>query len=153
MSTVEEKKGEAYKRWYRKNAAAFNLARKAKYHNDPEVRATAIERQRAQREKNKDRPRNPDQLREVGGKQVKVVRIGELCAMVDRFEKTIRNWEARGYIPKPTVPGTHRYYTMNQVSLIREFSDLVNEVGRDKELRDYALGKKVAEITLKWGNV
>ena len=64
-------------------------------------------------------------MKTVGGKLVRVYRLGEVASMIGRSQQTIRKWEAEGYIPKPIVNSAHRFYTDNQVGLMYELADLI----------------------------
>lgn len=148
MSNVEKN---SFNKWYAEHGTAYNTARKNRYHTDPEYRERVLERQRRQRQ---SRPvaqeEHRPQFRTVGGVEVEVFRIGQVVAQVGRSEKTIRNWEASGWIPKPTVEGSHRYYTGNQVALIGELSALLNEVRYARALRDSMIQQKSLEIAKRW---
>lgn len=141
----------SFSKWYETNKDGFNVRRKQKYHSDPEYREKVIQRQREARKKNPRPSTASDKhYRTINGDQVEVFRIGHVVEAISRSEKTIRTWESEGLIPAPSIEGKHRYYTQEQVSLLKEFSELMEQVRYDKALREFAIQKKSGEIHEKW---
>ena len=141
---------EAYQRWYQRNSATYNESRKQKYASDPEVRQAYLERQARYRKSNPRNPASGQHFRKIKGAEVEVFRIGTVAEMIGRTEQIIRIWERDERIPKPTVPGRHRYYTQTQVKLMVEFADLLTQVRYDKKIREVAVPKKVLQIKALW---
>lgn len=148
---MSDTNSKSFRKWYDKNGEGYNVRRKQRYHSDPEYREKVIARQREAR-KNNPRPSTASDkhYRVVAGAQVEVFRIGYVVEAISRSEKTIRTWEAEGLIPPPTIEGKHRYYTQGQVLLLKEFSELMDQVRYDKALREFAIHKKSHEVHAKW---
>lgn len=173
----------AFQKWYAEHKEEFNRKRKERYKSDKKYRKAIIQRQEIYRENN---PRESVQelkhYRNVNGSREEVFRLGAVSQMVGRSEQMIRKWEKDGKIPRPTVPGAHRYYTMSQVKLLIEFAELMDQVvlsvekvplgkvpskkvGKGKKpsvrmgrlglfaLRELAMQKKSAEIHAIWEEV
>jgi hypothetical protein len=146
------KKGKAWNDWYARNREEYNAKRKAKYAEDSTHRTAVIERQKDYR---KDKPRQPSDgrhFRKIAGHEVEVFRIGYAAEAIGRTIQIIRTWEKEGKIPLPSIPGGHRYYTLNQVKLMTELAELMNEVRYEPKIREHAMQTKTAEIKQKWSN-
>lgn len=141
----------AFKGWYEKNKVVFNEARKARYRKDKNLRESILQRQREYRAKH---PRVSDgtsiNTKEVNGRQQEVKRIGGVAKEIGRIDQVIRLWEVRGIIPKPTVKGVHRYYTLNQISLLKELVSVMDEVRYKPSIRQKAISKKSNEVFERW---
>lgn len=148
--TTEAAKKLSYHLWYLKNKKKLSEKRKKAYRTDEAVREKAKDQQRRYRAANPRLGRQPEQFKEINGIPTQVVRIGGLCGAIGKCVETVRKWEQLGHIPAHTIPQKHRYYTLAQVALVRELSQLIDEVRYNRALRAYALGKKVAEIKAKW---
>lgn len=111
----------SFSKWYANNKEKLAKARSDKYHSDPEYRQKALESAARYREKaSRDTEAvEPQHFRDIDGVRREVFRIGAVAALIGRDEQTIRLWESRGVIPKPSAPGIHRYYTEHQVSLLK----------------------------------
>jgi len=140
----------AYRKWYKAHRLEFNKARKERYEKDEEARKAIVERQRQYRLEKPRTPADGKHYRKVKGKEVQVFRIGVVSEMIGRDEQAIRIWEKAGRIPKPSIPGTHRYYTMGQVKLLTEWVELIDLVRYDHKVRVLALPKKSEEIKALW---
>lgn len=148
---MSDSDNKSFQKWYEANKEGFNVRRKLKYQTDPDYRNKVIDRQRKARKENPRPSQASDQhFRTVAGKQVEVFRIGHVVAQISRSEKTIRTWEAEKLIPQPSIAGKHRYYTQHQVTLLREFSELMEQVRYDKALREFAILKKSQELHSNW---
>lgn len=143
-------KQSAYQKWYEANKDEFNRRRRARYKKDPAVQAAAIKQAAKYRKENPRQPSEPKHYRTVNGNSVEVFRIGAASEMVGRSEQMIRIWERDGKIPRPTVKSKHRYYTMSQVKLMREFSELMDQIRYDQTIRNLGIEKKSAEIHALW---
>jgi len=143
----------AYRKWYAKHKAEFNRKRAEKYAADEGLRQAAQRKQQLYRETKPREVASGQHFRMVKGHQVEVFRIGSVSEMIGRNEQTIRSWERKGYIPKPTIKSTHRFYTTKQVQLLREFGDLSSLVRWDPQIRAVAISKKVKEIKAQWAGV
>ena len=80
-------------------------------------------------------------------------RVGAVAERIRRDVQVLRIWERENKIPRPTVPGGHRYYTVNQVNLLEEFATLMDEVRYDPKVRSEAVEAKSLEIKQKWKNL
>jgi len=150
----DEKISEAssFKSWYSKNKGALSKKRKARYAQDKEYRDAIINHQREYREANPPPSRaGRARFKEIGGKEVEVVRIGKVAASIGRSDQTIRDWELGGIIPEPSIIGSHRYYTLKQVALLKELADLIDfmRATNRKEL-GAVIKVKSAEIFINW---
>lgn len=140
----------SFKKWYHENKVLFNAKRKAKYASDKDMREKAVLRQREYRKNNPARLKS-ENTRVVGGREQPVYRIGAVAEAIGRTEQVVRLWEANGIIPKPTVPGTHRYYTQEQVDLLKGLAQVFDEVRYKPMIRAAAISKKSSEVHLLWG--
>lgn len=149
---MTESRKASWSKWYENNKSKHNEARKARYHADPEVRIKAINRQKSYRERNAGQ-HDKSHVRVVAGKKREVFRIGEASSQVGRDEQTLRKWEKQGLVPAPTVVSKHRYYTQNQINLMRELAELIDKLRypTGQEALDLAIKKKSKEISTKWG--
>lgn len=144
-----------FKKWYEANGKAHNEARKKKYHTDKAYRDTVKERAAEYRRENPAPSRaGMSSMKTVGGKLVRVYRLGEVAGMIGRSQQTIRKWEAEGYIPKPSVKSAHRFYTDNQVKLMSELADLIEVTWKgSREVFSTVVATKRAEISANWNVV
>lgn len=151
MATAPEKT--KYQRWYEANKEELSKRRKALYQNDPEHRAEVKKRQREYRKNHPPESRaGASRFKEINGIQVEVFRIGDACKMIGREEQTIRGWEEKGVIPRPSVEGVHRNYTKNQIVLMRELAQLIDQLRYDKDALQDAITSKSQEIHQLWEN-
>lgn len=140
----------AYRKWYKANKIAFNKARAEKYAANPELQEKTRVKQKIYRESIPREKASGEHYRTIKGKVTQVFRIGAVAQMIGRDEQSIRSWEAKGYIPKPTIKSTHRYYTPNQIKLMSEWAELSGLLRWDPKVREEALPKKSAEIKALW---
>lgn len=154
----------AFKKWYQKNKPRVSEERKERYHNDPVYRAKCLAQARRYRKYN---PRKKSS--EVTG----LYRIGEVAKEVGVTVDKIRYWESIGAIPVSGDPGSHRRYTIPQISLmkrlnykaemyeyddprtrvlIREIKKRWNEPAPDKKKKKSSAKKKSAKGRKKRGN-
>lgn len=151
IDTKPEKES-PFKKWYSTNKESLSDTRKARYKNDAAYREEVLERQRKYREDHPTPSRaGESRIKTVNGKKVEVFRITEAGTMIGRCDQTLRDWEAKGIIPKPTVQSAHRYYTKFQVTLLKELADLIDVVRYEGELIvQTAIKNKSIEIHSKW---
>lgn len=152
----KEGKGSYFSRWYEANKEELSKKRKAKYQKDPEFRQSSLQKAAEWREKNPRASKaGKPSLREVNGVMVEVFRISAVGGMIGRSDQTIRDWEDEGIIPPPTVVSAHRYYTRNQIKLMRELADLISVIrvkGFKLEVLQTAMNSKSSDIHSKWNN-
>jgi len=111
-----------YTKWQAENGAARNKARREAYAKDAKVRKRA--RESAQRYREKGTGPSPiRRYREINGKTVEVFSTGGVAHKIGRSTQVLRNWEYKGWIPKPTIDAPHRLYTLQQLKYIRIFSN------------------------------
>jgi hypothetical protein len=142
-----------FKRWYEENKTSISERRKRIYQADPELRAEIRAKQREYRQKHPPESRaGAPRYKEVNGRSVQVFRIGEAAALVGRDEQTLRIWEERGVIPRVTVPGVHRNYTVTQVNLMKELVEVIDKHRYERETLQVETQSKSDEIYQKWDN-
>lgn len=151
MQTEEEKKAK-FKEWYEANKGRVSARRKQKYAEDPDYRQSTLDRAAEWRKTNPTPSRSGEaRFRVIKGEQVEVFRIAEVSAMIGRSDQTIRDWEAAGTIPKPSIVSAHRYYTLRQVMQLRELCDLIDVArGEGKEVLNAAIKSKSKSIHKLW---
>lgn len=148
-----EPKNKAFASWYERNKEALKKKRAEKYRNDPEYRKAALERAAQQRAKTPRQPSERDQrFRLIGGVKVEVFRIGQVAKEISKDEQTIRLWESKGIIPRPTASGSHRYYTATQVGLMQQLSDLLEDQRYDAPGLKDAVAAMTQKIKENWSN-
>lgn len=140
-------------KWYEENKDRYNDKRKQQRAEDPALRAKIAEHQREYRA-NKPKAERPDpdapRIKTIGKKQVEVYRVGYVAKVCNRTIQVIRLWEREKRIPKPSVPGGHRYYTQHQIDMLIQFSELMDEVRYDPSVREAAIKAKSAEMFANW---
>lgn len=151
MQTKEEKKAK-FREWYATNKAVVNAKRQKKYEEDEAYRLSTLARAAAWREQNPAASRaGASRFKVVKGKEVEAFRITEVGKMIGRSDQTIRDWEARGLIPRPTIESAHRYYTKHQVKLLQELCDIAEVVrGETREVSGEAIASKSKAIHKLW---
>lgn len=152
MSTEVKKEPSTYGTWYERNKAALSERRRKKYQTDEDYRQNVISRQREYRSNNPPPSRaGKSNYRLVAGNKVEVFRIGRVGEIIGRTDQTIRDWEASGLIPKPSVESAHRYYTKKQVQMLKELADLITLLRSEgrKDL-DEVVSVKSSEIHNNW---
>lgn len=158
MAPVKSKKSAktgnaAWRNWYKEHRIEFNAARRQKYRTDEELRRRILEQQQEARKLIPKKPRKPpatQSVKNVGGKLVEVYRISKVAEMINRDAQSIRIWEREGKIPKPTIPGGHRYYTEGQVALLKQYSDLMTELRLQPTVRAVEIPKLLSAIKAQW---
>jgi hypothetical protein len=149
-SPKKAKNAATWRNWYQKNRDEYNARRKERRDMDPEYRAKLAEKQKEYRESKPHPEHEGPRIKKVAGRQMEVFRIGDVAKACNRSIQAIRLWEREGKIPKPTVPGGHRYYTQHQVDLLVEFSEVMEEVRYAPDIRADAIEAKAKEIEAKW---
>lgn len=117
-----------FKNWYERHGAAFNAERRARYKNDPQLRRRAQEaatRYRTQTVLRGEEPERREGLWTTAG----------VAYQLGVSPQTLRNWEARGLIPKATHGGKHRLYSIQQVQLLASFHSWL--MAKHDHLSDY----------------
>lgn len=106
----------AYDKWYAEHGAEHNRARKAKYHDDPEVREKAKENARRWR-------REGSKPFERGG--VTYYALAAAALAVGTSSNTLKQWMERGYYPQPAINGNRWEFTAHQVMLLKPLAEYV----------------------------
>lgn len=132
-----------YQKWYKANRETLNKERRSRYHTDPEYRQQVIERQRQYRREAASRSREQRQ-------QEGIWRMAETAEQIGRSDQTIRLWEAKGLIPKPTLSGKHRRYTSHQVELMKMLADVLEAPYDNADAQRKAVAEARDEIHNKW---
>ncbi len=150
---MEEQKKTPFKKWYEKNAAKLAEARKRRYQNDPEYRDAILKRQQSYRRNHPGASRAGESRlkKTASGQLVETFRIGEVAQMIGRSDQTIRDWEDAKLIPTPTIQSAHRYYTKQQVALMRELAQVIDIARSEgREVLGEAVAQKSREIHQNW---
>lgn len=141
----------AFRNWYERNKANHNTKRKDRYHTDPEYREKVLETQQRYRESvSAEKQVEGGVLKKVGGKMVPAYRVSVVAERIERTIQVIRIWERDKKIPKPSIPGAHRYYTEGQIQLLVEFAAVMSEVRYSPKERADAVAAKSKELFEKW---
>lgn len=148
---MSETTNNAFKKWYEKGKDKLSEKRKQRYQTDPEYRAKYLARA-AKRRAEFPPPSRAGQprIREVGGKPQEVFSIGETSQMIGIGPQTIRQWEAAGTIPPPSVEGVHRLYTNTQIKQLKELAQLSHEHRYDRAGRDTIIAAASTRIWHGW---
>ena len=144
-----------FARWYEENREAHNAARRKRYKSDKAYREEINLKAAEYRRENPAPSRaGLSSMKTVGGKLVRVYRLGEVAKMIGRSQQTVRKWEAEGYIPKPSITSAHRFYTDHQVKLLSELADLIEVTWKgNREVFTTVVAAKRAEISANWNVV
>jgi DNA-binding XRE family transcriptional regulator len=160
----KELRNKRYREYYSKNSGVINSRRKKRYREDPEYRKKAI-KSATNWFKNNKKAKSKGSTRTVLIKSgqlsedptgsvsvtIPVFRVHEVAKLVGISSQTLRSWERKEWVPKPSIKGIHRVYTMDQVKLILHLKKKIDKVfNLDKE----AVAKRVAiDIFDNWNNV
>lgn len=142
----------SFQRWYERNKDSINKKRRIKYKADSEYREQAKRStSAAYRAKPFVSKAGASKVKMVQGKSVTTCSMSEAASSIGRSMPTIRLWEARGWIPAPTVDAGKRFYTVNQVSLLSELAGTLDSL-RTHNLaeREKVLAKVVSSIKARW---
>lgn len=146
-----EKRKASFGQWYEANKEKLAQKRAEKYRTDPDYRAKALERAARQRSDNPRQRRDTDSsVRVINGELREVFRIGTVAEAIGRDEQTIRLWEERAIIPKPSAPGKHRYYTSHQISLLQMLCGVLGTHRYDSVQIRAALEQQKTVIFSQW---
>lgn len=140
----------AFQRWYALHKDTFNSKRRKAYKTNSLLREKSLTRQKNYRKNHPGYRVARVATRLVCGVHTRVFRIGVVAQMIGRGEQVIRIWERKGIIPKPTIAGVHRYYTLKQVELLKELADAINAVRYKRVLMKSTILEKSAEIYSQW---
>lgn len=149
---TNDKRSAAYRSWYEINKEKLSARRKQRYQQDKEYREKALSRASDWRANNPTPSRAGEaRIKVVNGTEMRCFRITETSQMIGRSDQTIRDWEEKGIIPKPSVEGVHRFYTYPQVVLMRELGEIIDSLRYgQKEVLEAAIEVKSAEIHQLW---
>lgn len=143
----------SFRSWYAQHGAELNEKRKTRYRTDPEYREQVLARAAEYR---KTHPRKAasdrHKTRCYKGHCVPVFPIREAAEAIDRTMQVIRKWERNGLIPKPLWEG-HRYYTMQQVQLMKQLATEMNLQIYEKQRLKTTIPQLVAFIHRHWQEV
>ncbi len=98
-----------YKEWYEANRVEVNARRRQRYASDDSFREK--EKSRTREYKKRVRDLNPHRFHN-GEPVYSITKVGRLLGVRSSF---IRGMEHRGLLPKPTAPGSIRYYLRRQI--------------------------------------
>lgn len=136
--------------WYDRNKSTLSNKRKVRYRTDPEYRNKILKRQEKYREDNARPKRAKGSFVMINGHRIEVFRISKMCSVIGKDEQTVRNWERSEVIPKHSIKGAHRRYTMHQIMLVKTMSDLLTECRYQKVLRVKTMANQKALIKQQW---
>jgi len=143
----------AYRKWYEDHAEEFNKKRRQRYKEDKAYREDQKDCARVYREK------GPTMIDRVGQQRVRFVdreavtvyTMSVVAKMVGRTGQAIRNWESRGYIPKPTFIGKQRVYTKNQIDLIKQVSEVLDTYRYNPSQLGIEIKNLITKVHEEWG--
>lgn len=106
MSRARIEDARRYQRsYYRKNRDARSAERRARYAEDPEARARAQARSRANKEANPQQLSERVYYRDVMANglmvSIPVYPTGHVAKIIGKTPQAIRVWESKGWIPEP----------------------------------------------------
>jgi hypothetical protein len=135
--------GNAFKRWYEKNKQALAEKRKARYRNDPEYRAKALENRK------KQIARTP-KVRDALPESYKYNLVG----MSEKLNVSIwrlRDWRGKDYFPEPYKHGRELWFTDHQALLLGDLGKFFqNHNGRITKTNEDELQELVGFIAVNW---
>ncbi len=151
-SDMKSRENSAFKAWYEKNKESLSEQRKRRYEADPEFRDAVLARAAQWRRDNPEKTSRVGQarLKEINGHKVECFRMSEACRRIGCSDQSIRDWEASGLIPKPTLQSAHRYYTARQIELLGDFFKFMTSVRYDKLNRTQLIARKSSELHDRW---
>ena len=143
----------AYQRWYERNKDSMNEARRKKYKTDKAYREE-VKRGSSATYRSKPFVSKAGLTKEKpvtsGGTAVSYS-ISEAAEFIGRSVPTIRLWEARGWIPAPTIVSLQRFYTEVQINLMRELLPVVSNYRRDRSPnKEATLSSAVESVKSRW---
>jgi hypothetical protein len=113
----ESNQRDSFRQWYNRNATAYNQERQRRYSSDPDARIAAQLRASEYRE----RVRNGHVPKAKNG----LYSTAFVALYLSVSTQTIRNWEAKGLIPKAIHGGKRRLYTWAQLLLLRNWRNAI----------------------------
>jgi hypothetical protein len=143
-------KSNSWRSWYSKNKETYNARRKKRRDQDPEYREKLAEKQRDYRQSKPSKDEDAPRMKKVGHTMREVFRIGDAARACHRSIQAIRIWEREGKIPRPSVPGGHRYYTRHQIDLMVELAEVLDAVRYDPSVRTEVIDAKCKEVHQQW---
>lgn len=147
------------RRWYATHREEYSELRKQRYADNPKYRKLARQRAIAYREaRRKGLKVSRTLTRMVNGVPVEVFTSGYVADKLKCSPQLIRNWEARGWIPKPLFSDKHRLYTARQVELMKLMVETMRTQSkyalRAAQYDDNAINKPLIDMIHKtWGVV
>lgn len=127
MNSEKQLKQKLYfQEWYAKNKEKLRKSRRKRYMEDEEYRNKVRSHSAEWRRTHPAPVRAPARSKVLNGVEVTAFRISEAAGQVGRSDQTIRDWEEKGIIPKPTIDKAHRFYTLGQIGLMKGLADLID---------------------------
>lgn len=120
IMTERTRQNDSFNAWYSRRKSSYNETRRERYQKDSDFR----ERARLQASQYRQRIRDENHVPERRQGLSTSTRVASLLKV---STQTLRNWEARGVIPKANHGGKHRLYTDSQVGLLESFFEIVRE--------------------------
>lgn len=144
-----EKNRQWFREWYSDNREAYNKLRRERYKRNKEQQKKARDRAEQRRRLGIKSVSDPIE-KEVNGDLITCYPISYIADQLNKDPQAVRNWETRGIIPKPTIPGAHRFYTEKQFGFLLMLGEIL-EI-KPYELRKEPYAKLQKLITEDWDN-
>lgn len=137
-----------FQEWYAEHGEGHNAKRRDRYANDPEYRKQKREEAKKAMAAKRKRDREGRPAKQPG------LSLAEVAARLGRTPGTIRSWEAKGYIPKPTLASkTGRRYYAKQVAQIERIGRFLAQYKSYEIAKPEIaakLGRLVASVAERW---
>lgn len=128
---------ESVRRWYAAHSKEYNSKRRQAYANDPDLRAKAQQRAKEYRAKRAEGKKIERVLtRIVNGVEQEVFSSGYAAQQIGKTPQSLRAWETKGWLPKPTIEGKHRLYTYGQVAWVGALNTFLDSVGGARKVTE-----------------
>lgn len=119
MTDERSRQNSSFNSWYGRKSQEYNKDRRERYQTDPAFR----EKARLQAAAYRQRLRNENFP--VPERRKGLNTSTRVAALLKVSTQTLRNWEAKGVIPKASNGGKHRLYTDHQVALLESFFEII----------------------------
>lgn len=140
-----------YRRWYERNCNEFNFQRRARYTKDEAYRQRCLLDAKMYRKNGPKKGKKTDIVywRTKGEKYF--YPIHSVAMLVGRQNRTIKLWEKRGFYPKMKKAYAHRFYSNDQVELLKLIAKTIDTYRFNHAKLKQELAKTTALVRAKWG--
>lgn len=128
-----------FKSWYQKNKERLAEKKRKRYQEDPEYRAKAMERSKAQRKT------TPTPITDGYS-----VSFAEAAKELGVSLWTLREWRKRNYFPEPKERNGRLWFTENQLMLLQKLQEFFVLNGRIKEGTKEKMNELVSLLFANW---